>query len=379
MPGVVPGGRDDLVTRQAGLILAAELDRPLMMFAGTDPSDAFQILEKPDSARGTVQRVEFRVPDYDSTTKPDGGVMIGDEAQSSYEYADVRVDYHKFDGKVPNAIVDQNVVNWSLVDGEVDRVGELWAINWERWMLHQLAGNLAATASSPGNQSHYPLSGSNPITGYDSAHVLRAKKSDDTVPATDTLVGADSTCLETTEGIDRCLLQARSRKYGVNKYPIAPCNTPWGKKYLYLTGPEGMAQITSNDPRNLFIPLQEAVLAGGADYDESAVANLTGYIYKGVVILEINGLDDPTYPIKGLNGTSTVANTKVSLFLGAGAGLWLFGKGFTDGDHIGFVEERIKRFYCFDADTNAGFKRTIPVDTNQTFGSIRFVSYSEVA
>lgn len=384
MPGVVPGGRDDLLTRQAGLILAAELDRPLMMFAGdydnAAGSDHMMVIhERGDSKDGTVSIVEFRVPDYDSTTKPDGGPAIGDESQSSYEHCSVRLDYHKFDGKVPNGVTEQNVVNWDLVDGEVDRVGELWAINWERWMLHQLAGNVAITAAAPGNASHYPLSGSNAITAYDAAHIVRAKKSDDTVPATDILVGADPTCLETTDTIDRCLLLARSRKFGVNKYPIAPCRTPWGKKYLYLTGPEGLSQITSNDPRNLFVPLQEATLAGGADYDDSAVANLTGFIYKGVVILEINGLDDPTFPIKGLNGTSTVANTKVSIFAGACAGMWTFGKGFTDGDHIGFVEEKIKRYYCFDADTNAGFVRTIPVDTAQTFGALRVVSYSEVA
>src|SRR5215216_7013214 len=140
MPGVVPGGRDDLVTRQAGLILAAELERPLMMFAGTEPDDAFLIHERADSDRGTVSRVEFRVPDYTSTPKPLDGTLIGDEAQASYEYDQIRIDGHKFDGKVPNAVIDQNVVNWSLVDGEIDRVGELWAINWERWMLHQMAG-----------------------------------------------------------------------------------------------------------------------------------------------------------------------------------------------------------------------------------------------
>lgn len=376
MPGVVPGGRDDLVTRQARLLLAAELERPLMMFAGTEADEMMMIHEKPDSASGTISRVEFRVPDYTSTTKPDGGTLIGDEAQSSYEYDQLRMDYHKFDGKVPNGVTEQNVVNWDLVDGEVDRVGELWAINWERWILHQLAGNVAATASAPGSASHFPLSGSNTITAYDSAHIVRAKLSDDTIPANDS--SFNSTALETTETIDRCLLVARSRKFGVNKYPIAPCKTPWGKKYLYLTGPEGLSQLTSNDPRNLFIPLQEAVLAGGADYYESAVANLTGYIYKNVAIVEINGLDDPDYPIRGLSGTTAVANTKVSIFAGACSGQWVFGKGFTDGDHIGFVEEKIKRFYCFDADTNCGFKRTIPIDTAQTFGSLRVTSYSEV-
>lgn len=382
MPGVVPGGRDDLLTRQAGLILAAELDRPLMMFAGDYDNGAgadnmMMIHERGDSVSGTVSRVEFRVPDYTSTTKPDGGPGIGDEAQSSYEHCNVRLDYHKFDGKVPNGVTEQNVVNWDLVDGEVDRVGESWAITWERWMLHQLAGNVAITAALPGSASHYPLSGSNAITAYDSAHIVRAKKSDDSTPANDSSL--DSTCLLTLDVIDRCLLQARSRKYGVNKYPIAPCRTPWGKKYLFLTGPEGLSQITSNDPRNLFVPLQEAVLSGGADYDESAVANLTGFVYKGVVILEINGLDDPDFPVKGLSGTSTVSNTAVSIFAGAGAGMWTFGKGFTEGDHLGFVEERIKRYYCFDSDTNAGFVRTIPVDTAQTFGSLRVVHYSEVA
>lgn len=383
MPGVVPGGRDDLLTRQAALILAAELDRPLMMFAGDYDNGAgadhmMLIHERGDSKKGTTSRIEFRIPDYASTPKPlDGGPAIGDEAQSSYEHADIRMDGHKFDGKVPNAVIDQNVVDWSLVDGEVDRVGELWAINWERWILHQLTGNVAVTASAPGNGSTYPLSGSNPITAYDSAHIVRAKKSDDSIPANDSSL--DSTCLETTDIIDRCLLQARSRKFGVNRYPIAPCRTPWGKKYIYGTGPEGLSQITSQDPRNLFIPLQEAVLAGGADYDDSAIANLTGFIYKNTVILEINGLDDPDFPIKGLSGTTPVANTKVSFFAGACAGHWIFGEGFTDGDHIGFVEEKVKRFYCFDADTNAGFVRTIPVDTAQTFGSIRVVSWSEVA
>lgn len=377
MPGVVPGGRDDLVTRQARLLLAAELDRPLMMFAGTEPDEAFLIHERGDSKKGTTSRVEFRVPDYTSTTKPDGGTLIGDEAQSSYEYDTIRMDYHKFDGKVPHGVTEQNVVNWDLVDGEVDRVGELWAINWERWMLHQLAGNVAATASAPGSASHYPLTGSNAVVAYDSAHIVRAKKSDDTIPANDSSL--DATSILTTETLDRCLLVARSRKFGVNKYPIAPCKTPWGKKYLFLTGPEGLSQLTSNDPRGLFLPLQEAVLAGGDDYYSSAVANLTGYIYKGVAIVEINGLDDPDYPIRGLSSTTPVANTAVSIFVGAAAGQWIFGEGFTEGDHIGFVEEKIKRFYCFDADTNAGFKRTIPIDTNQTFGSLRVVHYSEVA
>lgn len=370
---VVPGSVLDLTQARAGLLLQAELENPLMMFAGTEPDDAFLIHERADSEAGTIQQVRFAAPNWSELTKPRGGTLLGAEDETRYKYDQIRLDFHKFDGRVQNVYADQNAVNFDLREGEIDRMGSQWAYTWNRWMVNQLVGNVSTAVINAG--AHYPLSGSNSVTAQDANHIVRAKKSDDTEPASDSAI--DSTCVLTTDTLSTCFKRATSRKYVLN--PIAPCKTPWGKKYVVGVGSEGLDMLLNSDPRNQFMPLQQAALAGGMDYDESAIANASGYVYLNMCIIKVPALDDPDYPVKGLSTNTTVSNTAVALFFGAGAGQFLFGKGFTDGEHLGYTEHAIHEYLSMNSFTNAGFKRTIPTDWSESWGCMRIVHYSEKA
>lgn len=371
---VVPGGPLDLATSRAGVILQAETCCPLMMLAGAidpkAPSDyAFYIHDRSDTEAGTTQKVRFAAPNWAALPKGDQGPSLGTEDQTVYQEDDVTCKYFCFDGKVDNYTYDQQAVNFSLKDGEIDRLGTQSGYLFERWLCHQLAGNRSDAIIA--QASHLPLTGGNAITVQDSSHILIANKSDGTTPANE--ASLDSTCTATTELIDRALKRASSRKYVTN--PIAKCRTPWGMRYVAGFGSDGMQQLRDNDPRNQFLDLQKATLQGGQDYLDSAVANASGFIYGDTVVLHIPALDDPDYPLRGLSGTTEVANTAVGLFFGAGAGQFLFGKGYTGGDHWGYVEMLVKRFLSITVDTVAGFKRTIV--GGQSWGAMRLVHYSE--
>lgn len=342
-----------------GLILESSLSTPTAELEGTSPTSAFVVEDRESSGRG--DNIELRFSAIDLTEKPKtiGDASIGSEGDT-VEYTDsVVMRYYKIDRFIDNLPVEQNLVSFPLKEEKIRSMSLFWAYWKERCLMNQLTGNTLVNS-----ETDYKLSGGNIVTAQDSSHILYCPDGSGT-NTTAAQVAADSTSVMTTRVIDD--LVKRATAYDYVRFPIVPCDTPFGKYFMLLVGPDGFEQIKQNGAASDFYDLSKAAIQGGEDLMDSPLMTKEGFIYGKTLVLKTQ------FSPPGITSSAAQANTRMAAFFGARACNVIYGSGYTEGNNLGYKEFEALRRLTMMSDTLQGFKRCIV--NGQSWGAMSVVHY----
>jgi hypothetical protein len=385
---ILPGNPLSQQNWRAGVTVEAERQCVLKLFEGEESDDGFVCEDfQENQGRGDILNIRFSQPNQTDIPKTSVQNIIGQEAGTSYINTTLQLRYQLLDGAVPNVPAEQNQVAFSLQRNEVGRVARQWAEHWERSGLRHLMGyNGVIPSGIPGagtnvnNFTDYVFSLGNPVLAPDTNKwflVPAAGSAIGSQSATETAVAGATSALLSTRTIDEVVKRWTSKDYC--SWPLAPMNTPWGKKFVLLAGPQGFQQIKLNSSATDFYDLSRAAIQGSEGYDSNPLVSGQGFIYGDTVVLKTDfGTPGIVNASPGSpSGTgSAQANCKRAVLLGQRSGMCGYGLGFTGGDHFGFKEFWIFRRWSFIVDTIVGFTRTVV--NGETFGCGIISHYSDV-
>lgn len=353
----------NLTRDRAGLILEAELSTPTSAFEGTSDTDAFVYEDRAGATRGSTHQITFAGINRNEAPRGAFEPVIGNESTGA-EYTDtINLRYLSLAGKVENFLLEQGLVNFSKKDQEVSRLARQWAYIRERSIINQLVGNTLVNTG----YTDYGFSGGNIVTAQDSNHIVYCPDSSGT-NASAAEVAADTTSVLDCGVVQDLITRAQSTAY--TAWPIVPCDTPFGSLYVLICHPTGYTQLRSSAAGEEVYDLYKAAIQGGVDLSMSPLMTAEGFIYNKTLVLKSD------FCPQGITASAAQANTRVAAFFGARAGHWVYGEGFTDGDHLGYSEHTIHRRLSMLTDTVWGFKRTIV--NGESWGAFRVVHYSAV-
>lgn len=233
------------------------------------------------------------------------------------------------------------------------RIGlqDWWADRFDTSIINQLSGNTAQTDTRyTGNQA---------VTATDSTHEFRpnSKSSDATLSAADTM--------------SLTLLDSLVEKAETLSVPIRPVMVGGQPHYVLYMHPSQVTSLRTSTDTGQWLDIQKAAMQGGRVSDNPIFTGALG-VYNGVVLKKNNRI-----PL-GVNGTSTVANTRRAIFAGAQAACIAFGR-----DHgpnqMTWVEELFdfQNQLGVSAGSVFGVKRTI--FNSESFGCIVLPTYATAA
>lgn len=346
---------------RAGLQAEAELSTFMTLFEGEEQDSAIQTQESPQSQRGSTLTRRFTRINQDEKPKGEGDTVLGQESTEEEFEDSLAIRYLSFDGVVKNWNWEQQLVSFDRKKEVISRLALQWAYTWERGIINQLAGNTLVNTG----WTNYGGSGCNIVTAQDANHTYWCQPNSGTT-ATDAQVAAAPSAVLDTRVIDDLETQAASRSW--YKWPISPCNTPWGPLYVLVCFGTGFQQIKENGSGSDFFTLAQAEIQGGGDYDDSPLIKGGGFIYNQTLVLRSD------FCPQGITSSAAQANTRVAVFFGANAAACRFGESYTDGDHIGYSEHAQHRRLSILTDSVFGYNRTV-VD-GESWAAVRVVHYS---
>jgi hypothetical protein len=367
-------------TYRAGVIYEAERLCLASGFEGTDASCAVVVEDRPGGNAGETIHIRFSRPNQTDLPKTSTAPVFGQESSTEYLDTTITMRYGKLDGALPNVPAEQNEVSFDLVAGEISRVARQWAELKERWFFRQLTGFIGPAYSGGPAINIVPdfqASGGNPVVVTDSKHWLYAQPPSGAAISSEAGIyngGSPITnAVLSTRLIDELQKRAGSRDYV--QWPVAPCQTPWGEYYVFAVSPQGFQQIRQNSSVSDFYDLARADLMGGGDWDGNPLITAQGFIYADTIVVRSDFLPGGC----DANGVP-IANVKRAAFFGARCCHQTYGSGFTAGEHFGFVELKLKRYWSFDVDTIQGLNRVIVGQPGalENFGSFTVSHYSDV-
>lgn len=349
---------------RSGVIIEAERATNLMAFTGTDEYDAFQVQDKPGGGRGDQVTRRFSRPN-DEDPKISTSPVLGHESSTEYLEDSMFMRYFFLDGGVDNTVANQQLVSFDLRQNARSRVSRQWGELWEQWIINQLVGN---TATAVATAADHGRSGANAAVAPDANSWYFAPDSSG-ANANEAAVAAEATSVLTTDVIDELVTRSTSKAY--RKWPMVPCNTPYGQLFVMVCHGRGYKQIRENSTATDFYDIEKAKIQGGNSVDENSLITGEGFIYNKTLVLRSDFCP------------AVIANARRAAFFGANAGGWLFGEGYTDGEHLGYAEQtHLPRRWSFIVDTTSGFKVTIPQEedtaNNERFGCMVVSHYSDV-
>ena len=233
------------------------------------------------------------------------------------------------------------------------RIGlqDWWADRFDTSIINQLSGNTAQTDTRyTGNQA---------VTATDSNHEFRpnSKSSDATLSAADAM--------------SLTLLDSLVEKAETLSVPIRPVMVGGQPHYVLYMHPSQVTSLRTSTDTGQWLDIQKAAMQGGRVADNPIFTGALG-VYNGVVLKKNNRI-----PL-GVNGTSTVANTRRAIFAGAQSACIAFGR-----DHgpnqMTWVEELFdfQNQLGVSAGSVFGVKRTI--FNSESFGCIVLPTYATAA
>lgn len=361
MAGKSIGYTNSLVetTYREGVILENERATFVESFRGTSEGSCFKTEDRPGGGRGDKIKIRYGAIDHDAVPKTRSSQVLGQEASTPNYEDEVQIRYGLFDGAVENVIVDQEMVSFSLMDQERSRVALQWAYTKEKSVLNQVCG-----VTHKNSTADYQLSGGNIVTAQDSNSIIYAGSSN----TSDADVAADTAATVTADMLDDLVLRAESRAY--RTWPIVPAETPYGQLYVVVVHGVGFKQLRGTVSSGQIYDLHRSAIEGGNNYDRNPLISGQGFIYNKCLVLRSDFLP------RGDTSGAEQANTFRGAFMGAQAGCFVYGQGFTGGNHLGYAEHVQLRRWSFMVDCLYGFKRGIV--NGESWGCMTFVHYSPV-
>lgn len=342
--------------QRKGLILSSELATFIHNFSGESRDNALVTEDRPGVKRG--ESVEIRYAAIGTVKAPltRSSQILGQEDHVTPLTDSVAMRWFVKAGAIENTEVDQELVSFDLKDAELERLGREWGYLQEQWVCTQLAG-IDATGILAADD--YGLSGGNVVTPPDANSFYFAP--DTATNANEAAVAADAASVLTTDCIDELEARAVSREYG-RQWPIAPASTPFGDYYIFLVSVEGMKQIRDNTASSVLYDLSRARIEGGGDWMTNPIYSGEGFIYNHTLVLRTDFIQ------------RKIANAQRAIFMGAQAGCFLRGTGYTGGDYLGWKEHTEYWRWSCAASHFGGFKASIV--NGERFGSIVATHYS---
>lgn len=347
---------------RAGLIQQAEVNTLAASFWGTEDDAVCQLQEDFTRERGDTMKIRFS-PTVDQTGFGDQDEIEGNESSLTWDTDTLTINYHAF-AYALSGVMSQQRTNINLKKTSLTKLAIQWTRHWERNFFNQ------ACAYTPVNSTaNYSLSGMNIVTAIDADHIVRANSL-----GTDDLVGADTSATMSLDYIDELVTRASSTAY--LDYPIPPSSS--GYYYLVLHT-ENAKQLRQNTSAGDWQDIQRALLEGGLDYKSSPIAKGFLGLYNNTIIVSSDYIPKG---VQAADSTAAVSNTRRAVFFGARAMVAGFGNGYTDGNHLDWVEQtRDYRKWGVMADSVYGMKRILFDDlsgSKQTYGLQILTLYSAV-
>lgn len=362
-----------------GLIHSAERHWIAQDLMGTDEESAIQIQDEPSRQRGDTVQVRFSPTEEHAGFGEDDDIE-GNEAKLNFDFDELKIGFwaHAFSQRNQ---MSQQRVNIDLKKAAMQKLPVLWQRRMERSILNQLGGAqwvttaagltaLQALDSEYSNLTHKDnnLAGMNSCARVDASHTRYAKGS-----ANAAAVAADTTAVMSLSLIDDLVLRAESRSYLT--YPIPPTSS--GYWYLIVHS-DAARQLRNGTSAGDWQDLQRALLEGGFDYKRNPIYRNHLGLYGNVIVVKSD------YVPRAADADDTpLDNTRANIFIGAKAGICAYGQGYTDGQHLDWVEQvRNYKVWGVSADSVYGVKRLefspdlTATSTNETYGCMIGVTYA---
>ena len=326
-----------------------------MSFLGTGP-DATLML-KNDLTKGAGEQIVIKF----SPTEEADGISEGEPVFANAQKVDLlddtlSIDYLGFPFGLDSPM-DQQRTESELKKIVFHKASVQWKRRWERVIMNQLGGNIAA--NSQGSNGEYKYTGHNVVTDYDTNHIIRAKGL-----ATDLAVSTDTAAVANLDLILEFEEAAMSESYLA--YPIAPGQDGY---YDLVIHPMHWRQLRENSTAGEWEDIQLAQLKGGQAFEKNALARGWHGLYSRTRI----HVSD--YVPQGITSSAAQANTRRMIFMGRHAGCMAFGKGYASGTHLDWSEAvHEHKKWSLLVDSIFGFKAVL--FNSEYYGSMVCTTYT---
>lgn len=342
-----------------GLNHQAEVATLFMNLVGEADDSAIRLIEDFSRQRGGSIQTPFS-PTVSQTPFAEGQQVEGNEYGLSFSLFTFLIGYAAF-AFAQQGPMDQQRTNINLHKAALTKMPILWERYWNTMGFYHACGY------TPGSTSPYLLAGHNAVATVDELHIVRPR--DET--ADENLTSADVIDLDL---IDTALARLKSNQ--VFDYPIPPTDSGY---YILVVSTDQARQLRTGVGETGWRDLQRAKLEGGANYDSSSLAMSFLGVYGKVIIVECD------YITKGVNSvtpTSSVANTRRAVLFGGGGAFLGFGEGYTNGEHIDWIEQ-MRNYTVWGCLTNSVFGHKTIVwpdlsDVTRRYASIVIPTYSKI-
>lgn len=345
---------------RATLIHQAEVNSLAMAFVGEAEDDAIVSVDDFARKKGDLIQHTFS-PTRDFRFFLEGEQKEGQENSVDFQTLTWKIGYGAFTGGLEN-IMSQQRTFINVKKATHQKMAINWERRWNKVIFNQLAGYTPAT----GNATTNALSGFNTITTVDETHIYRpnGRTTDQSITS------ADPCTLDVLEGA-----MAKLKSTSGMDYPIATTSSDY---YYWIVSTDQARQLRQNTSDTGWRDLERAKIEGGSDFEGSALAK--GYLggpYHNVILVECDYIP---LGVNSSSSTTSVANVRRSILIGAQGAYIGWGQDFTDGDHIDW-REQIRDYDRWGAAAMSvfGVKRTEWPNlsgTTQTYGLMVIPTYA---
>jgi N4-gp56 family major capsid protein len=358
----VPSGSNIAQTAwRPGLVHEVERQAHMLGFVSSEDDAAILLIEDLSKKRGDSVQVRFAPTDDTHDGFTENETAEGFEQKITFYPDNLKIGYLR-EVFAQQEAMSQQRVNFDLKKAAFIKASAWWARRFELSILNQLAGYTPAMGAAP--STNYRRTGMNAVTAVDATHVYRPNSIANDESFTN--VAANYMTLAT---INHLVLMAMTK--AELTYPIAPCSDGF---YHLVMHPYQWEQLRNSTSTGEFSDITKAAMTGSfADAKQKFERGWLG-VWNNV---KLHVSDYVPNGVNSGDSTALVATCRRAVFLGAMAAVVAFGEGYTDGQHLDWIEQTrdYGTTWGVQADSVFGVKRTI--FNSQTYGCLVVPTYSK--
>jgi N4-gp56 family major capsid protein len=267
-------------------------------FMGTTSASVIQIKDETSKSAGDKVTYGLRMQLSGAGVIGDGTLEGQEESLTTYSDSVV---VNQLRHAVRSAgRMSQQRVPFVIRDEALSGLRDWWTDRIDASFINQIAGNAAVTDTR--------YTGLQATIAPDSNHEVYINANE----ASDNSISTTSTF--TLSILDKCVERARTLSPA-----IRPVNIQGKSFYVGFMHPYQVTDMRTSTSTGQWLDIQKAAMAGG-EVDDNPIFDGSLGVYNGVILHS-----DARMPL-GVNGTSTVANTRRGVFCGAQAAMMAFGR-----------------------------------------------------
>jgi N4-gp56 family major capsid protein len=317
---------------------------------GDDSTSCIQRFADTEKYAGDRVRCFFTdLPTGDGTTS--GGALEGSEVTLTHNYDEVLIEKLRFATRFEAPMTNQRSV-FDMQKLHKEAHVNWWKDRFDVGVFNQLAGYTP--------QTNTKYTGLNAVSSVASGDIIR-----NTGETTDE--GLDSGDTMSLDLLEEAVYTAKTRTYPIRPIPVGD-----DEYFIYIGSPRDIINMRRSTTTGQWLDITKAMLSGGSKEADNRIRRGFKGVYNNVIILESTRVP---YGVDSSTSTTAVTAARRGLFLGCQAGVFAFGKGFGEGEHIDFTKK------TFDYDDQHGiatrsifgFKRLLVGSSN--WGSLVISTY----